>query len=410
MKRTLILTGAGAVAPWKGPRTCEITKKIREDDTFKTVSGTPVGEYLYKKLEAYIHPSTPNFETILDLIETLYDYSYGKLNDTKIPIRKESHLALLFKTNDGLESEWLNCKQLKDSLTGFSDIPEPDLKIKYFCSVYYCYLDIVVDQIKKYNSTYKNYAALNSKFVELLNLLSNLSWWGKRRALRLYSLNYDRLPVFIAEGYKWFEGFSKDKNSFMVPDPSKIVTDSRSNCYFNLHGSVFFWKDWSKTGSFDWILSNDIKKYSDNDPTSSTDQSGRNILHSNIITGLHKTSQVLLSPFSEFQQRFIQDCIEAETVIIIGYSFSDHHINAALKNIFSDHKKVVIISQIEEDELGNWIGNLRWTFQRQINFETETNYPTNHWIKKMNQAIFTNGFEDFLLNNLATLKRFLKET
>ena len=51
----------------------------------------------------------------------------------------------------------------------------------------------------------------------------------------------------------------------------------------------------------------------------------------NIITGYQKTQKVTLSPFRQMYASFDRDCILANEIFIIGYSFGDAHINECLK-------------------------------------------------------------------------------
>lgn len=51
----------------------------------------------------------------------------------------------------------------------------------------------------------------------------------------------------------------------------------------------------------------------------------------NIITGYQKTQKVTLSPFRQMYASFDRDCILADEIFIIGYSFGDAHINECLK-------------------------------------------------------------------------------
>lgn len=68
---TTILTGAGAVIDWGGPKTEEMTDILREDDTFKTKSGELVGEFLYQRLCKKNVSVEINFEHIVNLVESM---------------------------------------------------------------------------------------------------------------------------------------------------------------------------------------------------------------------------------------------------------------------------------------------------------------------------------------------------
>jgi hypothetical protein len=66
-------------------------------------------------------------------------------------------------------------------------------------------------------------------------------------------------------------------------------------------------------------------------------------LLSNIITGYQKVLKTALSPFRQMLSAFDRDCIEADKLFIVGYSYTDEHINDIIRNARKFNPKVEIV-------------------------------------------------------------------
>lgn len=74
-------------------------------------------------------------------------------------------------------------------------------------------------------------------------------------------------------------------------------------------------------------------------------EKGKSINPSNIISGYQKTQKSSISPFRQIQSAFDRDCVKANVMYIVGYSFSDTHINESIKNLLisSPESQITII-------------------------------------------------------------------
>jgi hypothetical protein len=81
-------------------------------------------------------------------------------------------------------------------------------------------------------------------------------------------------------------------------------------------------------------------------------EKGRKILLTNIITGYQKTQRTALSPFRQMLSAFDRDCIEADEIFIIGYSYGDEHINDIIRNArkYNSKCKITLINPSFDDE------------------------------------------------------------
>lgn len=173
----------------------------------------------------------------------------------------------------------------------------------------------------------------------------------------MYTLNYDRNFKIITESnlpnIKIFEGFDCESTleygSKKRANIQKILDDDQSNVYYNLHGSIF----WDVEARDDSQLPNpyfyltegpNLPINSYEYPTKQSEK-GKTLLLSNIITGYQKTQRGIFSPFKQMSSAFDKDCVFAEHIFIIGYSFNDEHINTSLRTGLEYNKdlKITII-------------------------------------------------------------------
>lgn len=125
------------------------------------------------------------------------------------------------------------------------------------------------------------------------------------------------------------------------------------------------------------------------------------MIRSNIITGFNKPSRVLESPYFEFYSRFCQDCLEAERIIIIGYSFSDIHVNKGIENAYNTSKdlKIEVITQKGSDlfEHHDWIPSKHLC---EPSFDLDIEYSYLNIVSNLNDlnkiTVYHKGFENYL--------------
>lgn len=198
------------------------------------------------------------------------------------------------------------------------------------------YLDKVVTKIRKCfrKYSYENFYFIEQKYIEFLNTLfiekskefekhENYCFLKKYFSLlmskyqaKVFSLNYDDLPLQCDSNL--YTGMT-EKGEF----DKQIFENSREkNTFFQLHGSIRYDSNWRNKFT---------KK-----------QDGAHIFEHNIVTGYDKSDRLQKQPFRTFANMFELELSSCEIVFIIGYSFSDLHINAVLKDYTKD-KKVFFI-------------------------------------------------------------------
>lgn len=198
-KKTVILLGAGAAIPFNGPTTKTLTERIK--------GGIP--HWLVDILDSDY--SSYSFETIIAALEYLLDWQVNFM-------RKEAFT----------KPEFISIKQSLFSLAN---------KVKMTNSLqlwsYYR------DSINTIVETVKEYDRLIGRQTEY-HLYSFLSYLSKSGALKVYTLNYDRLIPHLFEErgneslYDGFVGSEPSQSCFRIKEfVDKQIT------HYNLHGSIY---------------------------------------------------------------------------------------------------------------------------------------------------------------------------
>lgn len=369
-KRKVFLFGAGAVLDWGGPKTFELTEKIRESGFYctdtDTDNKTTITEFIFRSLvESGYKEEDINFETIINVIEELIIY-YSSFDKEK---RTPSLIHVFFKSS--FEKELLNF-----SVQGGETKREFKLKIpKEKPYVYqssgtlenetpeqYFFQLLLADLLTIINARVSDYAIhIDEECTEIFTesndemnrLFSN--WLRKHNAnentLRFYTLNYDRNFKVIA--FKngicdMFEGFDCDESPPIGENRranvSRIISDFNCHCHYNLHGSIYWEpKPIGKFYNSELILQSipHLPINLSKQPSVQIEK-GKNILMTNIITGYQKAQKGFLVPFKQMQSAFDLDCINADEIYIIGYSFGDEHINMSLRTALKYNLKLKI--------------------------------------------------------------------
>lgn len=370
-KRILFLLGAGAAHNW-----FDKSKGISAstDDITNEIICNSFCNELNNRLK--FKSTFVNFETIINEVEDLFLYYYALLppmdeNFTR-NYEKEEWISKFFNSEDAY--------LIKDNLY----------------AIFKSCISIIISKIRKYDACIKS--NWNQATNDLEAFLLFLNEAGHKNVLRGYTLNYDQMFSDASAKTKLniFDGFEK-RGSFSDQvslssdlkhySTEKILKDSETNCFYNLHGSIF------------WHWSEEIQKYVKRDfifeqnefqhiiTNLKKSSKGERILKVPIITGFKKIERLEFEPFSAMYDAFKKDCLSADVFIIIGYSFNDPHINNVLASAQITNKKVLIVDyNLNKDNtnLQSIIGN---------DFNDVINKGVN---SKGNIRLCNEGISDFL--------------
>ncbi len=392
-KKAVILFGAGAVLDWGAPKTicngtgltylkehgsdqirnrvCCLTHLITETG-FKSRDGNRVTKNIYDLLAGKNENEQKeiNFETVVDFIDELFNYYAG---------------SSLIKESKNIQS-FLDLKSLTEGLFYFEvtnkttstytlNIPEFEYDTEKYIPISvspekkYCELLLknLYQGIIGHISKYSYHTNVNSAIYREVNKIQNQTFidWCKKYikmgyCLRLHTLNYDRIFKILLQDQdiNVFEGFdlktsSTNPGQSIFPNLNRIATDFTSHVFYNLHGSGY------------WDISNENENqlpgyqvYLTGVPElnyrSAIVEISKNrwVLVSNIITGYQKVLKTAFSPFRQMLSAFDRDCIEADKLFLIGYSYGDEHINDIIRNArkFNPKMEIVVVNPSFNDE------------------------------------------------------------
>jgi len=392
-KKAVFLFGAGAVLDWGAPKTicdgtgltylkehgsdqirnrvCCLTHLITEIG-FKSKDGKRVTKNIFDLLVGQTGNKLKaiNFETVVDFMDELFNYYAGN-NVIRESKNIQSFIELKSLADHLFDFEVTN----KTESTYTLSVPGSEYDTKNYIPISispeqkYCELLLknlyqgIIGHISKY-SYHTNGNSVIYKEVNKINNQSFVDWCKKlidnEYCLRMHTLNYDRIFKVLLQDQdiNVFEGFDLETSSTspgqsLFPNLKRIATDFTSHVFYNLHGSGY-WDITNEnqnqlpgyqvylTGVPELNYRNAIIEISKN----------RWVLLSNIITGYQKVLKTAFSPFRQMLSAFDRDCIEADKLFLIGYSYGDEHINDIIRNArkFNSKMEMVVVNPSFNDE------------------------------------------------------------
>lgn len=354
--RKVLLLGAGAAMSWAGPSTAKVTDLIlgkleneKTDHANSRLTNLIYNFLVYKSTQTNKETEI-NFEDIISAVEELILYYHSPVENGGKRITPhffdvksdfENDLEACFSNSNGLYENLL--KSLNDILKS----------IRLFVHKYSRHssnedskilpCDQHFDLCRKNERTY---------LINLFNAwASNIGL--EHSFIRSYTLNYDKLYKILFENYllhtggdsspQIFEGFT-GKSS----DLNQILFNKDQHCHYNLHGSTY-WHLLNRKRSYglkEYIF--ELGQYpfleiNEEDSIVLVEfEVGKPFILSNIIAGYRKSQRSFNTPFKQMHASFEMDCLLADDIYIIGYSFSDAHINSGVRSALIENKQMKI--------------------------------------------------------------------
>ena len=148
----------------------------------------------------------------------------------------------------------------------------------------------------------------------------------------------------------------------------QVLRCSKKHKVLHLHGAIDYgFKPFGESNSA-WIapdLIPDLVKYSSYNlasehsrPQFSANQAGYACQSSSIITGSNKTDKLIAVPFVFYNSEFVNSIIKNPSLLIIGYSFSDFHLNRVIDEVTKLHglnRRIVIIDSIPDRAITHYV-------------------------------------------------------
>lgn len=190
-------------------------------------------------------------------------------------------------------------------------------------------------------------------FAQWLRLLFICRDWP----VEVFTTNYDLLLEQAMEesGVPFFDGFIGSVNPFFVPESVEAeVEGGRINDSGYNYPPRAWTRLWKLHGSINWYM----QEYLTNKRKGITRLSGSNTTGGElmIFPSREKYTQSRKLPFITFQDRFRKFVSTGENlVIVMGYSFSDEHLNDILFQGLSSNPRLAIIAFMHEPLSGGII-------------------------------------------------------
>ncbi|HSH66877.1 MAG TPA: SIR2 family protein [Bacteroidia bacterium] len=343
MKKLLIVVGAGASLDFGMPSVKTIDGLLenwsKEILPLKEDNNKGLYTWVREKLAEYISQNPKNrVESIINFENLLYTIQ---------------NLSALSR-ND----QW---QQFNNRLRPFIELnafPEVDSVLGSDFNFLHSYL---IDNLLKYFRNKCN--TLDVDKSNELQLLRNFFLSLKEDfQLGFINLNYDNVVLSALPDLK--TGFDTKTGEFK----RELLYNSEWGFCYHMHGSVHFdMKGGDGTEMHKIFWNNDLSStFSQNSSGRSSNYTSEGIDHLNscIIAGLDKTNQLLKEPFGQYYMQLDRLAYESDAILIMGYGFSDIHLNRIFPFTRYDKtktRKVVIIDWASEGEDGFTYRNDSWT-------------------------------------------------
>jgi hypothetical protein len=322
------LVGAGASIPFGVPSTADLTKAVidalKNYDSRGDAPFQPRIEKLLAAAENYYAGNGLNFEHLLDLFEGI-DALQGGWDQRNIPTVAE---ACVTKPRDE-----------------FGDVFDSTFINECIFSLVWTVLEAI------------KHASADAPGHERWPICQ--AFWrrlAEEFTLTVATLNYDTLieEALGLDGSHQGMAPIPDENTWRLNHQSLVRHDRHR--LFHLHGGIHFGRREYGTDPNRFIYDDSFHElyWSPVAPTSwgsaRHSQSGRMLNDAPIVTGLHKPDKLLIEPFASYYFETAHQLTRSNRLLVIGYGFSDLHINALLERMNKIHgaaRRVAIVDLVD---------------------------------------------------------------
>jgi len=313
-RKVVLLSGAGASLDFGIPCALQLTQEVearfRRESSLREAGTTLLDSILACLRRELPRPNEITFEQILEAIEDVA--VIGCKGDPSHYTRNES-------------CPLVGCvSRLREELGALGDV----------YSLYYDYYDAVLNSVIEKLSRVQD--------SDIACMAAACGCWSDRARLASFTLNYDDLVD---------RALGNPETGFAPGEQPRRFAASRLNSVWpagrvlhcHLHGSAR-WR--LRVPREDDVTDDPTELIEQDRPNApwrsdpsqrylSIAQSGRFRLIGPVVTGLTKTEGVLVEPFFSYLHAFHRALGSCTELVIAGYAFTDHHINAALRNVFA---------------------------------------------------------------------------
>ena len=326
-----MILGAGASIPFYNPllSTAHLTTVISDQNKWNNIVGRytqimgantnmvstqTVLQVLNNITQA--HPNY-NFEQIIELYDKISSFNFDPLPNSKI---------------------------LHDILLLYG-AAAPNIPNHVWDCVPFLFRQLITEEVADLHANHKtqNYNTLNQLQTDFVDNISN------GHSLNIFTLNYDEIILDAIQNLNLENGFDNqgrfDVNRFLLS--SKTISFPHGHSRFSFDDDGILYHPTGQ-GANTYRLNN-IAAINRTQTRYLTDSSYSYSFNTFISTGQQKEPTFDVNPYATYYQKFASDCLKANKIYVVGYSFSDPHFNRMLLNFLqiSPLNKIVVVDYIQ---------------------------------------------------------------
>jgi hypothetical protein len=274
--------------------------------------------------------------------EGFYQFVIDNLNDREIVIRISNQAHRKFDENEEVKKD----NQFYKTYTNVFINPQ--------LNQIYNMINYLIGELLYWRKPFTDFSSSYDSFISYIKSFEHKD---------IFTLNHDYLleAIFENKNIKYSDGFSKDGSCLQLNENQKIKCFDgvfNSTNVIKLHGSIDLYKYIcakedgaivNPTGEYIYFKTHDY--YEKQSPVRIDTKTGEIIqrFHWSItpqfITGTNKkklieTDEMYKTLYDELKNRIVL----ADTLLIIGYSYSDEHINTQIRSSLSNGKLAKVVN------------------------------------------------------------------
>lgn len=380
----ILILGAGASIPFYNPRlsTGHLTTVISGQNKWNNVVGRytnimganvnmvntqTVLQVLNNITQA--HPNY-NFEQIIEIYDKISSFNFNPLPNSKI---------------------------LHDILQYYG-ATAPIVANHVWDCVPFLFRQIITEEVADLHSNHKvaTYNNLTQAQTDFVSSISN------GQSINIFTLNYDEIILDAIQNLNFTTGFDNqgrfNVNTFLLANKTISFPHGHSRFSFDDDGILYH----TSSQIANAYRLNKIGAHDRTQTRYLTDSSYSYSFNTFISTGQQKEPTFDVNPYSTYYQKFASDCLKANKIYVVGYSFSDPHFNRMLLNFLkiSPSNKIVVVDFIQGQVniLAEFI-NQGGLIQKMLNQLGVTSLPMdrtgqNYFYQQQEQDLNNNGFAE----------------
>lgn len=343
-KRLLILTGAGFPITWGSPSSNDLLNTVK--NTINLFND--LNDDLKQALLYYNANNNLSFESILSVLEKMICLD-------------------VMKSNNFYEAHFMG------------NIFSFDYQI--LCELYKSCINNIIAKIGDYEKSFISSNNDQKALFEFWKFIKN-----SYSQINYYTLNYDEIPQLLF-----------NQNDFDYFDNCMNMHNQNSCNFVNLHGSIHL-KLKFESGQYE-LTHSDIPNYLSSFHYNYGGNPNEHLFFSPIITGHSKAQRILDKHFFNNFVLFAQDLLLCDTILIIGYSFLDPHINVLLREYTKkSRKKLFFIDYQSVVSDSNYEANFNNVVIPRGTYCKDSENDDFFYYNNPSLTIYKRGFKSFLEN------------